>query len=69
MIATTWPDVYRAALADVSRLAKSRGLLTAELDQLIEDLMQDAYVIEHSLDNRAQRRRLAAAKEEPTLPL
>jgi len=65
----TWPDVYRAALTDMRRLATSRGLMTPDLDQLIEDLMQDAYVIEHSLDNRAQRRKLAAAREEPTLPL
>jgi hypothetical protein len=69
MMTTTWPDIYRTALTNVSKLATDRGLMTPGLEQLIEDLMQDAYVIEHSLDNRAQRRRLAAAREEPKLPL
>jgi len=67
MMTTSWPDIYRTAVIDVSKLATDRGLMTPELERLIEDLMQDAYVIEHCLDNRAQRRRLAAAREEPKL--
>ena len=62
-----WASVYRAALADVERLACSRDLMTPELTLLLDDLRMDAHVIEHAQDNRLQRRRLRAAKEEPTL--
>lgn len=58
-----WASVYRAALADVEKLACSRELMTPELTLLLDDLRMDVHVIEHAQDNRLQRYRLRAAKE------
>jgi hypothetical protein len=59
-----WVDGYRAALADVRRLAFTR---LGPLTELLADLEGDALVIEREQDNRIRRRRLAAVREA-TLP-
>ena len=64
-----WAAGYRAALADVLRLAHSRSLLVSGVAALIVDLEADAFVIEHEQGSRLQRRRLAAAREALPLPL
>jgi hypothetical protein len=56
-----WTDGYRAALADVARLARSRG--DESLPGILVDLECDAMVIEREADNRLRRRRLTAARE------
>ena len=58
-----WARGYRAHDADLRVLAASRGLLTRELQWLLDDVMHDASVIEHELDNRLQRQRLRAQRE------
>lgn len=60
-----WVRGYQAHSADLRALAGSRGLLTADLERLLEDLAHDALVIEHELDNRRQRQRLRAQRELP----
>jgi hypothetical protein len=62
-----WTDGYRAALADVERLACTRNHGLPWLSALLDDLRQDSLVIEHEQGNRLQKRRLAAARE--ALPL
>ena len=64
-----WTDGYRAALADIARLAHDRlGVpLPPYLPELLADLEGDALVIERESDNRIRRRRLVAARE--ALPL
>jgi hypothetical protein len=62
-----WTDGYRAALRDVMRVATDRQGWLSWLDTLVEDLNQDALVIEHEQGNRLQRRRMRAARE--ALPL
>ena len=67
---TEWTDGYRAALADVLRLAypRSGGAVMPDwLRVLLADLEGDALTIEHEQGGRLQRRRLAAARE--ALPL
>lgn len=66
---TEWTDGYRAALADVARVSRSRGLSSPELGHLLNDLLGDALVIERQQAQRLQRRRLRAVKEEPELDL
>jgi hypothetical protein len=60
-----WVAGYRAAMADLERIANSRGLLNAGLTELIADFQGDALVIEHANKATLQRRRLRAAQEEP----
>jgi hypothetical protein len=63
-----WTDGYRQALADIARLAHSRGLVsTPELEALLADVVADALVIEREQENRLRRRRLVAERE--ALPL
>ena len=62
-----WSEGYRAALADVCLLAASRGIHNPALDQLLDDLIADALVVERESDNRLRRRRLRAERE--ALPL
>jgi len=62
-----WTAGYRAALADITSIAPSRGLMTPALDELLADLHFDALVIEREQDNRIRRRRLAVVREA-TLP-
>ncbi len=69
-----WTDGYRAALADIARLAHTRAASRSRLSavppylaELIADLEGDALVIEREQDNRIRRRRLAAVREA-TLP-
>jgi hypothetical protein len=58
-----WTQGYKAAVRDIRKLVFSRGLLTPQLTALFGDLDQDAHVIEHELNNRAQRKNFAAARE------
>jgi hypothetical protein len=62
-----WTAGYRAALADIERLAASRGGLPLWLGSLLADMRQDTLVIEHEQTNRLQKRRMRAAQE--ALPL
>lgn len=62
-----WSEGYRAALADVCLLAASRGIHNPALDQLLDDLINDALVVERESTNLLRRRRLRAERE--ALPL
>jgi hypothetical protein len=62
-----WTAGYAAAISDFTTLVQSRGLMTEKLQLLLQDLQQDALVIEHEQGNRLQRRRLVAGRE--ALPL
>jgi predicted NUDIX family NTP pyrophosphohydrolase len=67
---TDWAKGYAAALADLRHLATLRSLMSHRLAELIDDLTQDARVIDHEITNRGQRRELAARREaQEELPL
>ena len=64
-----WTDGYRAAWLDFITIARSRGLLTsADCQQLANDLIGDALVIERERHNRLRQHRLNA-QHEAELPL
>jgi hypothetical protein len=66
---SAWVDGYRAALADVGRLAVARHPILCEaMLLLLADLDGDALVIEREQANRIRRRRLRADREA-MLPL
>jgi hypothetical protein len=65
-----WAKGYAAALSDLQHLATLRGAMSPVLAELIDDLRQDARVIDHEVTNRGQRRELAARREaQEELPL
>lgn len=61
--ASDWPQGYRAAVRDVTHLARARGLLTPAWEDLFRDMEHDAYVIGHELNGKARRASLTAARE------
>ena len=64
-----WTDGYRAALADIATVLRSRGLLTDDAyAEAIRDLEGDALVIEREHHNRLRRQRLRVEREAQ-LPL
>jgi hypothetical protein len=58
-----WGEGYRRALRDLSYFAQHRGLMSPQLDTLLNDMERDAYVIAHEYDNKQQKKRLAALAE------
>ena len=63
-----WTDGYRAALADIVTIFRSRGILTGDDHaQAIRDLESDALVIEREHHNRLRRIKLRIERE--ALPL
>lgn len=64
-----WTEGYLAALRDALFMANSRGLQTPALEAMIDDLIRDAYVIEHEADNKQFRRKQKAAREAYVEPV
>lgn len=59
-----WTQGYAAAVRDMRTLVASRQPRSPEdVDLLLDDLTQDARVIDHEIQNREQRASLRAKRE------